>query len=49
MEHHKTLARTIDQAHGHARAAQQALQVLPESEMRALLSDVVEFSVIRAY
>jgi octaprenyl-diphosphate synthase len=49
MEQHKTLARTIDQAHGHARSAQQALDVLPESEMRALLSDVVEFSVIRAY
>lgn len=49
MEQHKTLARTIDQAHGHARSAQQALAVLPESEMRALLSDVVEFSVIRAY
>ncbi|WP_332700474.1 polyprenyl synthetase family protein [Devosia sp.] len=49
MEHHKTLARTIDQAQGHARSAQQALEVLPESAMRALLSDVVEFSVIRAY
>ncbi len=49
MERHKTLARTLDQAHAHARAAQQALDVLPASEMRTLLSDVVEFSVLRAY
>jgi octaprenyl-diphosphate synthase len=49
LEHHKTLARTIDQAHAHARAAQQALDALPASDMRALLSDVVEFSVLRAY
>ena len=49
MEHHKTLSRTLDQAHAHARAAQQALDVLPESPMRSLLSDVVEFSVVRAY
>jgi len=49
MEHHKTLSRTLDQAHAHARAAQQALEVLPESAMRSLLSDVVEFSVVRAY
>ena len=49
MEHHKTLSRTLDQAHAHARAAQQALDVLPESDMRSLLSDVVEFSVVRAY
>ena len=49
MERHKTLSRTLDQAHGHARSAQQALEVLPASEMRALLSDVVEFSVLRAY
>ena len=49
MERHKTLSRTLDQAHGHARSALQALVVLPASEMRALLSDVVEFSVLRAY
>lgn len=49
MERYKTLARTLDQAHAHARAAQAALEVLPQSEMRALLSDVVEFSVVRAY
>jgi len=44
-----TLPRTLEQAQAHARAAQQALEALPESEMRALLSDVVEFSVLRAY
>jgi octaprenyl-diphosphate synthase len=49
MERHNTLARTLEQAHDHARAAQRALEVLPASEMRTLLSDVVEFSVLRAY
>jgi octaprenyl-diphosphate synthase len=49
MERYKTLARTLEQAHAHARSAQQALDVLPASEMRSLLSDVVEFSVLRAY
>lgn len=49
MERHKTLARTLDQAHAHARAAQQALNILPPSDIRTLLSDVVEFSVLRAY
>ena len=49
MEHHQTLTRTMDQAHAHARSAQAALETLPASAMRSLLSDVVEFSVIRAY
>jgi octaprenyl-diphosphate synthase len=49
MERHKTLARTLDQAQIHARSAQQALEALPVSDMRALLADVVEFSVLRAY
>ena len=49
MERYHTLARTVDQAQAHARAAQQALDVLPASDMRALLADVVEFSVMRAY
>ena len=49
MEHHQTLTRTMDQAHAHARSAQAALEALPASAMRSLLSDVVEFSVIRAY
>lgn len=49
MERYKTLDRTLQQAQAHARAAQEALAVLPESEMRGLLVDVVEHSVLRAY
>lgn len=49
LEHHKVLARTLDLAQAHARAAQQALEILPESDIRSLLSDVVEFSVARAF
>lgn len=49
LNRHKTLSRTLDQAHAHAAAAQTALSALPESEMRTLLGDVVEFSVLRAY
>ena len=49
MEHYNTLARTLEQAHAHARNAQAALDVLPPSPMRELLSDVVESSVIRAF
>jgi octaprenyl-diphosphate synthase len=49
MERYRTLGRTLDRAQEHARAAQQALEALPASEMRSLLSDVVEFSVLRAY
>ena len=45
----ETLPRTLAQAHAHARAAQQALDVLPDSDLRTLLNDVVEFSVLRAY
>lgn len=49
LERHNTLARTLDQAQGHARAAATALSALPETELRDLLADVVEFSVSRAY
>ena len=49
MERHKTLARTLEQADAHALAAQDALATLPDSPMRNLLSDVVEFSVARAF
>ncbi|MGV8832340.1 MAG: polyprenyl synthetase family protein [Devosia sp.] len=49
LERLETLPRTLAQAHAHARSAQQALEALPESELRTLLSDVVEFSVLRAY
>jgi octaprenyl-diphosphate synthase len=49
MERHGALERTLEQAQAHARAAQDALVALPASEMRALLGDVVEFSVMRAF
>lgn len=49
MTRYKTLERTLEQAQAHARAAQQALDILPQSDMRALLGDVVEFSVARAF
>ncbi len=49
MERHGALERTLEQAQAHARAAQDALMALPASEMRALLGDVVEFSVMRAF
>lgn len=49
MERHGALERTLEQAQAHARAAQDALVALPPSEMRALLGDVVEFSVMRAF
>jgi octaprenyl-diphosphate synthase len=49
MERYKTLDRTLEKAQGHARAAQKALHVLPQGEMRALLIDVVEHSVMRAF
>ncbi|HEV7344966.1 MAG TPA: polyprenyl synthetase family protein [Devosia sp.] len=49
MNRYNTLARTLEQARDHARAAQQALDVLPASDMRNLLAEVVEFSVARAH
>ena len=49
MERYNTLGRTLEQARAHAASAQQALEMLPVSEMRTLLADVVEFSVLRAY
>ena len=49
MERYDTLGRTKAKAEAHAHAAQQALLALPASEMRDLLSDVVEHSVMRAF
>ncbi len=49
MERHNTLGRTLDKARDHAKAAREALAPLPETELRLLLADVVEFSVLRAY
>ncbi len=44
-----TLARTVEQAHMHARRAREALRLLPPSEMKTLLGDIAEFTVSRAY
>jgi octaprenyl-diphosphate synthase len=44
-----TLGRTIEQAGIHARRAREALKHLPPSEMKALLGDIAEFTVARAY
>ena len=46
---HGTLDRTIDEAQGHVGRARTALDALPVSEMRTLLSDIAEFYVSRAY
>lgn len=45
---HDTLKQTLDRAREHADAAIAALAALPDSEMKSILSDVVEHSVGRA-
>lgn len=49
MNRHNALARTVEEAHAHVRAARAALAPLPESEMKTILSDIAEFYVSRAY
>jgi len=49
LNRYGTLARTLEQAQAHARAAVEALKPLPESQMKTILADVVEYSVERAY
>ena len=49
LDKHRTLERTLDKARGHVRTAQDALMELPQSAMRDILSDVAEFTVLRAY
>ena len=49
LDHHGTLDRTVEQANAHARRAREALKPLPASEMKLLLGDVAEFTVMRAY
>jgi octaprenyl-diphosphate synthase len=49
FDRHDTLGRTIECAHEHARRAREALKPLPPSELKALLGDVAEFAVARAY
>ncbi|KKB76543.1 polyprenyl synthetase [Devosia soli] len=45
---HDTLNRTLEKADAHARTAVEALGILPESEMKTILADVVMHSVRRA-
>jgi octaprenyl-diphosphate synthase len=49
LDRHGALDRTLEQANTHARRAREALKSLPPSEMKALLGDVAEFTVMRAY
>jgi len=49
MNRHGALARTIEEAHAHVRAARAALDPLPPSAMKTILSDIAEFYVSRAY
>jgi len=49
MDRHNALGRTLDQALEHAARARAALAELPDSEMRTILTDIVEFYVSRAY
>lgn len=46
---HGALRATLERAEAHAAAAKQALQPLPDSELRHLLADVADFCVSRAY
>jgi octaprenyl-diphosphate synthase len=49
LDRHGTLDGTLEQANAHARRAREALKPLPHSEMKVLLGDVAEFTVMRAY
>jgi octaprenyl-diphosphate synthase len=49
MNRHNALGRTVDEAHDHVRRARAALDPLPASEMKTILSDIAEFYVSRAY
>ena len=49
LDRYDTLGRTIEKAFSHARRAREALKPLPPGEMKALLGDIAEFTVARAY
>jgi octaprenyl-diphosphate synthase len=49
MNRHNALSRTVEKAHEHVRLAREALAPLPTSGMKAILSDIAEFYVSRAY
>ena len=46
---HRSLDRTVEKADEHVRKARAALETLPVSDMRTLLSDIADFYVGRAY
>ncbi len=49
LNRHNALGRTVEQADEHVRSARAALDPLPDSEMKTILSDIAEFYVSRAY
>lgn len=49
LDRYGTLDGTLEQANLHARRAREALKPLPPGEMKTLLGDVAEFTVMRAY
>ncbi len=49
LNRHQTLARTLEKAEGHVARARAALDPVPPSEMKTLLSDIAEFYLSRAY
>jgi octaprenyl-diphosphate synthase len=49
FDRYDTLGQTITQANTHARNAREALKSLPPTEMKALLGEIADFTVARAY
>jgi octaprenyl-diphosphate synthase len=49
MNRHGTLSATLSEAQTRAEAARTALAPLPDSEMKALLTELADFYVNRAY
>ncbi|MEQ1770853.1 MAG: polyprenyl synthetase family protein, partial [Devosia sp.] len=49
MTRYGALDRSVDKANEHVRLARAALEQIPPSEMRDILSDIAEFYVSRAY
>jgi octaprenyl-diphosphate synthase len=49
LNRHHTLAKTIDKAAQHVQRARKALEPVPASDMKTLLSEIAEFYLNRAY
>ena len=49
FDRHRSLDRTVEKARHHVHRAREALRSLPPSDSRALLSDIAEFYISRAY